>query len=97
MNVVIQGGIVMCKAECEKCGQVFDVSDLMHREMMFRYRTRIQTGADYSPDLSMIYMAHPIIKGCHKGCSGEMDGEWVQYKRCKLPGCCLPMVEACHG
>lgn len=93
--MVMQGGIVMCKAICVTCGRVVDVSDLMHREMLFRYKSRISSGADYSPDLSLVYVAHPIIEACHKRCDRTVPRrercEWVKYKRCALPGCCLPM------
>ena len=91
--MIIRAGIIMCKAECDECGRLFDVSDLMHREMIFRYKTRVQTGADYLPDISMIYIAHPIINGRCKACSGEDTTQWVSYKRCKLPGCCTPMPD----
>jgi hypothetical protein len=92
--MIMRGGIVMCKAECVGCGQLVDVSDLMHREMLLRYGWRISSGADYSPDLDGIYVAHPVIEGCHERCDRTVPRrqrrQWVRYKRCKLPGCCLP-------
>ena len=95
MNMVMQGGIVMVKALCVRCGKPVDVSDLMHREMMFRYNSRISSGADYSPDLSMVYVAHPVLEACHEACDRTVPRkqrcQWVRYKRCQLPGCCVPV------
>jgi hypothetical protein len=81
------------KFPCTKCGRPVDITDMWLREMSVRQGWRTRNGGN--PSMTCLEEDHPILEACHEGCDtnrGESPrGTWFRWKRCNVPGCCVPL------